>query len=165
MIKNFVGKIDGGKLIPPNRMEFVDSLARFSGGWFEIRLTKTKPRTKKQNDALHLFCQKLAMALNDAGLDQRKVLKPSFSFPWDMLDVKNKLWKPVQLIVLKKESTTELEAQGDINKVHDVLMRELGEKHGVEYIPFPAECKSCGCLSGQGENGSNHYEGCEDINK
>ncbi len=165
MIKNFTGKIEGGKLVPQVRTEFLEALAKMNGGWFEIKLNNTKPRTKKQNDALHLFCDKLARALNDAGLDQRKVLKPSFSFPWDMLDVKNKLWKPVQLFLLKKESTTELDSHGDINKVHDVLMRELGEKHGVEYIPFPAECKSCHCLSGQGDGGSNHYEGCEDINK
>ena len=47
----------------------------------------------------------------------------------------------VVLILCGKESTTELEKQVEIDKVHEQLMHILGEKHGVEFIPFPHEEK------------------------
>lgn len=98
-----------------------------------------KPRTGQQNRALHLFYRILAETLNDAGLDQRKVLKPSVSIPWTPKAVKENLWRPIQKALLGKESTTELSKLEDIDKVHELLMKHLGEKFGVEYIPFPSE--------------------------
>ena len=97
-------------------------------------------RTLKQNNGLHKFCELLAKSLNDAGLDQRKVLKPSISIPWTTIAVKESLWKPIQEAMFNKKSTTELEKNsGEISDVHAVLMRELGKTFGVEFIPFPSE--------------------------
>jgi hypothetical protein len=79
----------------------------------------------------------LADVLNDAGLDQRKVLKPSISIPWSGASVKEQLFKPIMKGMFEKESTTQLDKQGEIDKVWDMLLKHLGEKFHVEYLPFP----------------------------
>lgn len=96
-----------------------------------------KVRTVAQNKALHVFFSLLAKELNGAGLDMRTVLKPGVEIPWSPILVKDHLWKPLQKAVLKKESTTQLNKQMEIDKVHEVLMRHLGEKFGLEYVEFP----------------------------
>lgn len=97
-----------------------------------------KKRTIQQNRALHKMFTLLSESLNDAGLDQRKVLKPAVSIPWTPKAVKEQLWRPIQQAMFSHYSTTELDKQNEINEIHKVLMRHLGEKFGVEYIPFPS---------------------------
>ena len=113
-------------------------------------------RTSQQNRALHAFYTLLANALNDAGLDQRKVLKPSVSIPWTPEAAKEQLWRPIQKAMYGKESTTELSKIQEIDKIHEVLMRHLGEKFGVEYITFPHdEARTAEALGGYKTNAGN----------
>lgn len=100
--------------------------------------TRKSTRTGQQNKALHLFLQMLATSLNDAGLDQRKILKPSISIPWTKTATKEFLWRPIQQAMYQKESTTTLDKQEEITEIHKILMRHLGEKFGIEYLPFPS---------------------------
>ena len=93
--------------------------------------------TRQQRKALELFFTQLAETLNDAGLDQRKVLKPSIQIPWDHNSVKNSLWREIQKAMFNIESTTELDKK-QIDKIYEVLMRHLGEKFGVQQ-DFPSE--------------------------
>lgn len=95
-----------------------------------------KQRTIQQNKALHLMYRMLAEQLNLAGLDIRAVLKPGVEIPWSENAVKEYLWRPVQRIVLGKESTTELTTT-DIDKVANVLIHKLAEKFGIE-VEFPS---------------------------
>lgn len=92
-------------------------------------------RTTQQNKALHLYFTMLADELNGAGLDMRKALKQDIEIPWGTESVKDYLWRPIQRVVLKKESTTEL-TTNEIDKVWEILNRHLGEKFGI-HIPFP----------------------------
>lgn len=102
--------------------------------------TAPHKRTGSQNRALHLGMTMLADSLNNAGLDMRVLLKPGVNIPWTGHSVKEHLFKPFMHLMTGKESTTELEkASGEIEKIWDTLMRELGEKHGIEAIPFPCE--------------------------
>lgn len=94
-----------------------------------------KLRSQQQNRALHLYFEMIARTLNDAGLDMRAVLKPEVEIPWSKESVKEFLWRPVQKIMLRKESTTELERK-DIDTVFDVVNAHLA-KHGVRQ-PFPS---------------------------
>ena len=94
-------------------------------------------RTPKQNNGLHLYLKMLSDILNEAGLDQRVVLKPDVAIEWDAKAVKEKLWKPIQKGVCHTDSTKEL-LTTDIDKVQKVLERHLGEKFGTEHIPFPS---------------------------
>ena len=96
-----------------------------------------KPRTESQNKALHLYFTQLAEMLNDAGLDMRKVLKPSISIPWTSQTIKENLWKPIMKIQTGKSSTTEMTTK-DIDEVYDVINRHLGEQFGIT-VEFPSQ--------------------------
>ena len=54
-------------------------------------------RTDKQNKSLHLYFVLLADALNDAGLDMRKTLKPGVEIPWNYKTVKDSKFASVEL--------------------------------------------------------------------
>lgn len=94
-------------------------------------------RTTQQNKALHVYFRLLADTLNEAGLDQRKVLKPSIDIPWDAKSIKEQLWRPIQNAQIHKKSTKDLETT-EIDKIYDTLNRHLSEKFGVS-VPFPSE--------------------------
>ena len=96
-----------------------------------------KQRTTQQNKALHLWFQLLAEELNNAGLDMRKVLKPSIDISWNSTNIKEYLWRPVQYALLKKKSTRNL-TKNEIDPVWEQLNRFLGEKFGV-HVEFPSE--------------------------
>ena len=97
-----------------------------------------KLRTSIQNRASHKDWLMIAEKLNDAGLDMRKVLKQEISIPWTTESVKEFIVKPIMEVMYNKKSTTQLEKNTDeIEKLHNVIMRELGEKFGIEYHDFP----------------------------
>ena len=97
-----------------------------------------KLRTSIQNRASHKDWLMIAEKLNDAGLDMRKVLKQEISIPWTTESVKEFIVKPIMKVMYNKKSTTQLEKNTDeIEKLHNVIMRELGEKFGIEYHDFP----------------------------
>lgn len=105
--------------------------------YVKAKLTYGQQRTLTQNAALHKFCQMLADQLNEAGLDQLKVLKPGAEIPWTMGAVKENLWRPLQEAVLGKESTTKADRQ-EYSKVYDVLNRHMINKFGVT-APWPSK--------------------------
>ena len=93
-------------------------------------------RTDLQNKSLHLMFEMLAQALNESGLDQRVVLKPSIEIPWNKESIKNQLWRPVQIAQFGKESTTELSTK-EIDEVYNTLNRHLSEKFEI-HISWPS---------------------------
>lgn len=101
-------------------------------------IVENEKRTIPQNKALHLFFRMLAETLNDAGFDQRKVLKESIDIPWTEKAIKDQLWRPVQQATMGEYSTTQLGKHVDIDLVHKTLMRHLGEKFEIDYLPFPS---------------------------
>ncbi len=101
----------------------------------EIR-RKAKQRTLTQNRALHLFCQWLADTLNDAGLDMRKTLREDVDMPWTSTSVKEYLWRPVQLAMTDKQSTTEITTV-EPTDIHAVLSRHLGSRLGITCPDWP----------------------------
>jgi hypothetical protein len=92
-------------------------------------------RTSQQNRAMHKFYSMLADALNAAGLDMKKTLKPEIDIPWTERAVKDHLWRPIQDAMFDKESTTELDT-AQVSAVYEVLSRHLGERFGL-HVPFP----------------------------
>lgn len=97
---------------------------------------ENKQRTLKQNRALHLLFTHLADALNDAGLDMKKTLKPEVDIPWSGRTVKEYLWRPVMVAQLRKQSTTEMTTK-DLDEVFNTLLRHLGQKFGLS-VEFPS---------------------------
>lgn len=94
-----------------------------------------KPLTRQQQKALHVYYTNLGKALNDAGIPQQKVLKELVDFDWNPKSVKE-LWRQFQVILLGKESTTELDKLEDITLIYEHLNRFMGEKFGL-HVPFP----------------------------
>lgn len=96
-----------------------------------------RQRSPKQNKSLHLFCTMLGNALNDAGWDQRAVLKPEVEIPWTTHAVKDKLWRPIQKAMFGDESTTEPD-RDEYPQIYETLNRHMTAKFGV-FVPWP--CK------------------------
>lgn len=100
-------------------------------------------RTPAQNNALHLYCQMLADALNNAGLDMKAVLKPDVDIEWTTQSVKDYIWRPIQIKLYGKRSTTKLlKNKGEIDNIHEHINRYLANNpatSGLDYIAFPAE--------------------------
>jgi hypothetical protein len=89
-----------------------------------------KQRTGLQNKSLHLYCTNLANALNDAGLDMKKTLKPEIEIPWTCQSVKDHLYKPILKSLTGKDSTIDMDTK-DPSIVYEILNRFMGEKHGI----------------------------------
>lgn len=105
--------------------------------YVKAKLSYGRSRTLTQNRALHKFCQMLADKLNEAGLDQKKVLKPEVEIPWTMEAVKEGLWKPVQEAVTGLKSTTKPETS-QYSDIYEVLNRHLTTKLGV-FVEWPSK--------------------------
>lgn len=122
--------------------EQVDELCGFLkeviSGFGSVSLHATageKQRTPTQNNCIHEFCQNLADALNDAGLDMRAVMKPEAEIPWTMTSAKEHLWRSIQKAMFQKESTTELTTK-ECSEVYETLNRHIAQKFGVS-VPWP----------------------------
>ena len=105
----------------------------------DLIIEKTQ-RTIQQNRALHLYLTWVSSALNDAGYSIEEVLKHfTMELEWTPEAAKEILWRTAQQRMLKKKSTTELNKQGDIDKIWEVMNRFLGERLHIESIPWPSE--------------------------
>ena len=93
-------------------------------------------RTLSQNNSLHLWLRQLSEALNDAGLDMKKTLKPTTDIPWTEENAKEHLFKPLMEAMYNKDSTRELTTK-ELTKVAEVLTRHLAEKFDIT-TPFPS---------------------------
>lgn len=93
-------------------------------------------RSPRQNRALHKWLTFLAEALNNAGLDMRKVLKPSIAIPWTPDSAKKNLWHPIQKAMFDKESSADL-SKLEVGEVEKVLTRHLSEKFTFEVPEWP----------------------------
>ena len=74
--------------------------------------------------------------LNDVGLDMRVILKPTYSSPWTKENFHDHIWIPIQKAMYGTDSMTKLTKE-QVSKIFTVIERELGEKHGLETVPFP----------------------------
>ena len=101
-------------------------------------IPQEKPGTDRQRRALHVFCEQLATALNDAGMDMKRTLRAEAEIPWTQKAVKDYLWRPVQEAMTGKQSTTELSTV-DPTAIHEALARHLAVRLGVECPPWPTK--------------------------
>ena len=95
-----------------------------------------KPYTDNQRKADWLYMTQKSEQLNDVGLDMRVILKPTYSIPWTKENFHDHVWIPVQKAMYGSDSMTAL-TKHQVSKIFKVIERELGEKHGLEHVPFP----------------------------
>jgi hypothetical protein len=103
----------------------------------EFSVKTGRQRTSQQNKALHKYLGLLAEQLNNAGLDMRKVLRPSIDIPWTTKLAKEFLWRPIQKAVIDKESTTQAD-RNEYTKVYEVLNRHTAQSFGIS-LPWPTK--------------------------
>jgi hypothetical protein len=107
-------------------------------GTLDVAFTPRKHAySASQRGALHLACENLATVLNDAGLDQKAVLKPGSKIPWSKTSVKDKLYKPVLEAMAGKQSTEAMTSE-EPSVVWDALTRMMAEHFGVTVPPWPS---------------------------
>lgn len=93
-------------------------------------------RTLRQNRAMHLWFSKVAQELNAGGYSVKQVLEKKIEIEWTQDLVKEALWRPVQKVTVRKNSTTKLRKSQEIDIVYDHLNRFLGENFGI-YVEWP----------------------------
>jgi len=133
----FLAKItDKNEIDFKSKAEVKLLLNRLKGKEIEVIIKKkTNQRTGQQNNALHLYFKLLAEALNDAGWDQKKLLKKEVDIPWTADSVKKMLWVKIQMSLLNKKRTRDLN-KDEVPKIYDIVNRHIGEKTGV-FVEFP----------------------------
>lgn len=88
-------------------------------------------RTILQNASIHKYCLLLANQFNEAGLDMKAVLETkTVSVEWSMVSVKEVIWRPIQLALFDKESSTQLETD-QVSKVYEQIARHLSENLNI----------------------------------
>lgn len=92
--------------------------------------------TGSQRNASWLYITHKADQLNLAGLDMRVVLKPTYNIPWTKENFHDHIWIPIQRALFGTESMRELQ-KDQPGRIHELIEREIGEKHGLEFVPFP----------------------------
>lgn len=105
--------------------------------YLRVTVKTGKQRTQAQNRALHKYLTMLSDALNDAGLDMKKTLKPDIDIPWTTDSAKDYLWRPVQKALTGKDSTTKPDTKEYIY-IYEVLSRHMVDKFGIN-VQWPSE--------------------------
>jgi len=126
-----------------NSQQSLDAYIEHLRGQFDkhknlrVDLKTGKQRSLTQNAALHLYCQHMAEALNDAGHDFRVLVKDDIDVPWSPELVKDYLWRPVQKAITGQDSTTKPE-RSQYSEIYEVINRHVSGKLGI-FIPWPSK--------------------------
>ncbi len=91
-----------------------------------------KPRTNQQNKALHLYFTLACQELTGAGLDIKKVVA---DIPWTPYNFKEYIWRPIQIAMTGKQSTTQLTTK-EIDLIWEAVNRTMAEM-GL-HVDFPS---------------------------
>ena len=94
-------------------------------------------RTSKQNRALHLYCGFIARELNELGIQYQYtgISGKTFELRYTPDLVKEYVWRPIQVALFKKKSTTRITTK-EMNEIIDVLTLFFGERGVV--LEFPS---------------------------
>lgn len=104
--------------------------------YLRVDVKTGKQRSDKQRKALQVYCRQVADVLNDRGITFTMFFKPGFEMPWSMDIVKDEVWRPVQIALFAKESTTKPHT-GEYQKVFEPINRKLSE-FGI-HVPWPSK--------------------------
>lgn len=111
------------------------NLKKLQQGKYEVKIQKPK-RTNKQNRAMHLFFSIIADMFNENGLTFKyTVINKTLEMPYTTDIVKNYVWRPFQIVMFGKKSTTQLTTK-ELTQVADSIEKALS-LHGHD-IQFPS---------------------------
>ena len=106
-----------------------------SNPYLEIK-SETNTRTSQQNRALHKLFSIISDILNDLGMtfNYSGVSGREFEIPYNLLIVKDYFWRPIQIALTGKESTTEIDSK-EINEVFAVIYKFFSDRGHQLYFP------------------------------
>lgn len=91
-------------------------------------------RTPSQNASLHLFCEQLAEAMNEAGISQRIFLK-ELEVDNSMESVKS-VFRELGKVKYGKDSTAKLTTK-EMTDIYEELNRHTASRLGI-HVPWPS---------------------------
>lgn len=126
-------RIYNGNLVPANAeaRELLDTFQE--GAYYSCDIKNMDKRTIQQNKSIHLWCKQISDTLNKENFFIQDVIK--MNTKWDMLKVKEMIFKPVVKSLYTKDSTTKLK-RDEFELVIDTLVRYMAQK-GVTLPEFP----------------------------
>lgn len=129
MSNEFVFIVKNGRL-EPHVTNYDALFGKYKDGDIVVLNAKKGTRTDLQNNSIHLFCDKAAKALNEAGYDQKQVLEAFRGAELEntMLSIKESVFKKIMNILTGYESTTELKTD-EVDIVYrncNLLFNRLG---------------------------------------
>lgn len=131
MAKGLLVKTDKGMYIPVD-----DALKDIQPGEVvEVDYSPAKQRTLKQNSSIHKYYGLLATAFNDAGLTVQQTLSKPLEMSWSPVLVKELIWRPLQIALTGKESTTKLETV-EVSQIYEEINNFTATDKGIS-VPFP----------------------------
>jgi len=95
-------------------------------------------RTPTQNNCIHEYCDRIAAALNNAGLERvitSPVLSEPLNVPWSKETVKSDIWHRVQTAMTGIESSRDLSTT-QVSDIYDTIHRHLAQTFGLQ-IEWP----------------------------
>jgi hypothetical protein len=104
--------------------------------YLRVEVKTGKQRSPTQNRCVHLYCEQVAENLTDAGITFDMFFKPGFEVPWNKLTVKDNIWRPIQIAICDKVSTTE-PLTTDYNEIYEYVNLKLA-KYSI-YVPWPSK--------------------------
>lgn len=134
--------IINGQIVPHGEEDVKKIQSLNKNAIYGLDFKEFNTRTLTQNRAFHLYFNMVAVQLNNSGLYINKLIredKYKADINWSGTLVKEQLWKPIQLAILDKKSTTQLE-RIEVDRIYNTLNRYLSNM-GIS-VPFPnAEIK------------------------
>lgn len=122
-----------GRLIPYAEEDRAKVDEFEDGAIYIVEINNSSKRTLLQNKAIHLWCKQIAENLNKDNFFIQDVIK--LNTKWDMLKVKDLIFKPVVKSLYSKDSTTKLN-KDEFELIIDTVIMALGNK-GIECPDFP----------------------------
>jgi len=93
--------------------------------------------TRQQQKALHKWFEMLAEELRNEGVDLKDAMPKVLDILPTKENVKEMIWRPVQMALYGKNSTTGLLKKKEIDDILMVISKNLGDR-GITTPPFPS---------------------------
>ena len=129
-------KKEFGQILPYS-LQDKEALDNFKDGVYEIDIKNGDIRSIKQNASTHKWCDMIAETLNKEKFFIQDVIK--LNTKWDMLKVKEIIFKPVVKSLYTKDSTTKLN-KDEFELIIDTITRYMAYK-GISIPDFPSRDK------------------------
>ena len=98
-------------------------------------------RSKVQNNSIHKWLDDNAKLMKKEGITIKQLIQIILTTSFEMYPTKDNLkeiiWRPIQIAMFSKVSTTELNTD-EIDPILEVFIKNVGQATGHEFTPFPS---------------------------